>query len=183
MAALSYLDVLRLTGEVFMGGLMTVNELGLPTEFIYSEPIKPAKLQLSLYGTTLGRYLMIDVVGKGLIEASQSRGVPVILARDELLPLATRVKRPLCLVNATSQRPLGDTGEIRPREGTSGEEEFLAQLNEVQSPYHFTIFDRVSFPVEQHLKAFIDCAARFDLLEPLNRVRRTLELLREGAAE
>jgi hypothetical protein len=178
MASLAYLDVLRLTGDVFMGGLMTVNELGLPTEFLYSEPLKPSRLQLSLYGSTLGRYLMIDVVGKGLIEASTSRGVPVVLARDELLPLATRVKRPLCVLSASSQRPFGEVGEVRPRESGSGEE-FLAQLSEVTSPYLFSIYDRVSFPVEQHLKSFIDCAARFDLLEPQARVRRTLELLRE----
>lgn len=183
MAALSYLDVLRLSGDVFMGGLMTVSELGLPTEFIYSEPLRPSKLQLSLYGTTLGRYLMIDVVGKGLIEASQSRGVPVVLARDELLALATRVKRPLCLLAQTTQRPLSAVGEVRTREGVEGGEEFTAQLSEVQSPYSFRIFDRVNFPVEQHLKAFLDCAARFDILEPLSRVRRTLELLKDEKTE
>lgn len=54
MAALTYLDVQTLTADCFMGGLLTVNELGLPTEFLYSEPIRPSKLQASLYGTTLG---------------------------------------------------------------------------------------------------------------------------------
>lgn len=161
-----------------MGGLLTVNELGLPTEFIYSEPLTPTKLQLSLYGTTLGRYVMVDVVGKGLLEASQARGVPVVLAQPELLPLATRVKRPLCHLSLSAQRPLSEVGQIR----QNSEEEFVAQLSEVQSPYHFRIFDRASFPPEQHLPVFIECAARFDLLEPLGRVTRTLEMIRSGAA-
>jgi hypothetical protein len=177
MAALSYLAVVRLGGEAFMGALLTVDGLGLPTEFIYSEPLTPTKLQLSLYGTTLGRYLMVDVVGKGLLEASQARGVPVVVGHGDLLPLATRVKRPLCQLTATNQRPLGETGATR--ELTP--EEFLAQLSEVQSPYNFRIYDRVNFPVEQHLPAFIECAGRFDLLEPLSRIARTLELVREGA--
>ncbi len=177
MAALSYLSVLRLSGEVFMGALLTVSDLGLPTEFIYSQPLTPTKLQLSLYGTTLGRYLMVDVVGKGLLEASQARGVPVIVGHGDLLPLATRAKRPLCQLTETSQRPLGEPGELR--EQSPGE--FLAQLTEVHSPYNFRIYDRVNFPVEQHLPAFIECAARFDVLEPLSRVGRTLELIREGA--
>jgi hypothetical protein len=162
-----------------MGGLMTVNDIGLPTEFIYSEPLTPSKLQLSLYGTTLGRYLMLDVVGKGLVEASQARGVPVIVGHGDLLPLATHVKRPLCQVTATNQRPLGDAGATKEQ----SPEEFLAQLGEVQSPYIFRIYDRVNFPVEQHLRVFIECAGRFDLLEPLNRIARTLELVRDGATE
>jgi hypothetical protein len=178
MAALSYLAVLRLSGEAFMGALLTVNDIGLPTEFIYSEPLTPTKLQLSLYGTTLGRYVMVDVVGKGLVDASQARGVPVVVAHGDLLPLATRVKRPLCQLTATTHRPLGNPGELREQ----SPEEYLAQLSEVQSPYHFRIYDRINFPVEQHLPNFIECAARFDLLEPLARIGRTLELIRDGSA-
>jgi len=162
-----------------MGGLMTVNDLGLPTEFIYSEPLTPGKLQVSLYGTTLGRYVMLDVVGKGLVDASQSRGVPIVVGHGDLLPLATRVKRPLCQLTATNQRPLGEPGQMR----ELSPEEFVAQLSEVQSPYNFRIHDRAIFPVEQHLPAFIDCAGRFDLLEPLGRIARTLELIRNDAAQ
>ncbi|MCH7472274.1 hypothetical protein IIA79_04910 [bacterium] len=179
MASLSYLDVLRLSGDVFMGGLMTVTELGLPSEFIYSEPITADKLQVSLYGTTLGRYLMVDVVGKGLIEASKARGTPVIVGRSDLLALAIRVKRPLCQLSISNQRPFAEVGELQPRNET----EVLVQLNDVQSPYVISIYDRISFPVEKHLPVFIECASRFDLLEPFQRVERTLELLKDGADE
>ncbi len=187
MAALSYLEVTRLSGDVFMGGLLTVTDLGLPTEFHYSEPLKPSKLQLSLYGSTIGRYLMLDVVGKGLVEASGARGVPVIVGHGELLPLATRIKRPLCTLTQTHLSPLGEVAALRQVNGTrppaSGDTEFLAQLSEVQSPWQFRIYDRVNFPVDQHLKVFCECAQRFDLLEPLQRVRRTLEQLRGGSDE
>lgn len=177
MSGLSYLDVQRLPGDVFMGGVMTVNDYGLPTEFIYSEPIRPDKLQVSLYGTTLGRYVMLDVIGKGLLDASGSRGVPVVVGHGDLLALATRVKRPLCHLMQSSQRPLGEVGALR----ESSNEEFLAQLSEVQSPWHFRIFDRVNFPVETQLAAFMECAPRFDLLEPLQRVKRTLELIKDDS--
>ena len=176
MAALTYLDVQALTGDCFMGGLLTVNELGLPTEFLYSDPIQPSKLQLTLYGTTLGKYLMVDVVGKGLLEASQARGVPVVVGHSELLGLATRVKRPLCKLTPSNQRPLGEPGQIR----ENSAEEFAAQLNDVQSPYIIRIYDRINFVVEQHVPALVECASRFDLLEPLERVKRTLEVIRRG---
>ena len=179
MAGLSYLDVQRLPGGVFMGGILTVNELGLPTEFIYSDPVSPDHLQASLYGTTLGRYVMVDVVGKGLVDASQARGVPVVVGHGDMLALATRVKRPLCHLMQSSQRPIGDVGEIR----ESSREEFLAQLSEVQSPWHFRIYDRVNFAPETQLPAFIDCAGRFDLLEPLLRIKRTLELIKDDAGK
>lgn len=177
MASLTYLDVLAISNDCFIGGLLTVSELGLPTEFHYSDPIRPSRLQLSLYGTTLGRYLMVDVVGKGLLDASQARNAPVVVGHNELLGLATKTKRALCKLTATNLRPLGDIGEIR----ENNVEEFTAQLSEVQSPYGFRIFDRVNFPVDQVLPTFIECAARFDLLEPLGRVKRTLEAVQYDA--
>jgi hypothetical protein len=147
----------------------------------------PSKLQLSLYGSTFGRYLMLDVVGKGLVEASAARGVPVIIGHGELLPLATRIKRPLCVLTQTHLPPLGEVGGLRQANGTAPpgttDTEFIAQLSDVQSPWQFRIFDRVNFPLESHLKTFCDCAQRFDLLEPLQRVRRTLEQLRGGSEE
>jgi len=183
VSALSYLEVSRLSGEVFMGGLLSVSELGLPTEFIYSEPLKPQRIQAGLYGSTLGRYLMLDVVGKGLIEASAARGVPVIVGSPELLALATKVKRPLCQLTPTALRPEGEIGAILPFGPNPTDCEFLSLLSEMQSPWQFRIYDRVNFPVEQHIKTFVECAHRFDLLEPLARVRRTLELIRDPNAE
>jgi hypothetical protein len=177
VAGLSYLDVLRLSGDVFLGGLLTVNETGLPTEFIYSEPVRPSKLQVSLYGSTLGRYLMLDVVGKGLVDASQSRGMPVVVAQGDMLPLATRVKRPVCHLRQSAMRPLEQTGQVM--EQTA--DEVLVQLTDVSSPWHLRFYDRQNFPVEQHMPALLECAKRFDLLEPLTRVKRTLETLKGGS--
>ena len=177
MASLSYLDVVALSNDRFLGGLLTVNELGLPTEFHYSDPIRPSKLQLSLYGTTLGRYVMVDVVGKGLLDASQARNAPVVVGHSDLLELATKTKRPLCKMTATNLRPLGDLGEVK----ENNAEEFAAQLNDVTSPVSFRIYDRVNFPLDQVLPAFIECAGRFDVLEPMARVRRTLEVVQHDA--
>ncbi len=77
---------------------------------------------------------------------------------------------------------LGDDGPAAP--GEVGEimghtaEEFMVQLNEVASPYQFRIYDRVSFPVEQQLPSFMECAERFNLVEPISRIKRTLEVLK-----
>jgi len=177
VAGLSYLSVLRLGGDAYMGGLMTVNELGLPTEFVYSEPLTPSKLQVSLYGSALGRYVMVDLIGKGLLDASQARGAPTLVGQGDLLPLATRVKRPLCQLTLTTLRPLNEVGQVK----ENSPEEHVVQLSEVYSPYLLRIYDRVNFPVAQHLPALMECAARFDILEPFNRVTRTLELIRDGA--
>lgn len=178
MPGLSYLDVLRLSGDTFIGGLLTVNETGLPTEFIHSEPVRPSSLQLSLYGSTLGRYLMLDVVGKGLVEASSARGLPVIVAQGEMLPLATKVRRPLCHLRLSALRPLENLGQVMEQSA----DEVLVQLNEVASPFHLRFLDRQSFPLEKELPGLIECARRFDLLEPLGRVKKTLEQLR-GSSE
>lgn len=117
---------------------------------------------------------MVDVVGKGLLDSSKARGAPVVVGHSELLQLATKVKRPFCQLTATSQRPLAEVGSMR----ESRPEEFAVQLSDVQSPYVFRIFDRINFPVDTHLPLFIEFAGHFDILEPLDRVKRTLEVLR-----
>ena len=179
MAGLAYLDVVELEGGIWMGALMAVNQLGIPTEFIYSEPLAPSQLQASMYGDALRDYVSLDVIGRSLIEDSQSAGCPVVVAGIELLQLATRVKRPLCRLASTSLKPLDELKALREKQ----DGEVLVQLDEDGPPWSLRIYDRVNFPIEQHLNSFIDCAARFDLLEPLKRVRATLELLAKGGGQ
>ena len=178
MSAISYLDVVQLKGDLFVGGLLSVDELGIPAEFIHSEQIRPTALQVSLYGSTLGKYLLLDVLGKGLAESSQHKGLPLVVASRDLLPLGDRIRRPVCCLSLTQHRPSHDIGEL----DWVSQNELQVQLQENRSPLLFQVLSRENFNAEKSIAAFRNCAGNFDLLEPLGRVRRTLEtLMREEA--
>lgn len=172
------MDIVQLRGDLFIGGLLTVNDLGIPTEFMHSEQIRPTALQISLYGSTLGKYLLLDVVGKGLAEASQHRALPLVVASRELLPLAERVRRPVCHVSRTSDRPLSDVGDMELLSDT----EMQVQLSDTRSPMLFQIYSAENFAESKSLPIFASCSRNFDIAEPLQRVRRTLENLQREPA-
>ncbi|MCB1217332.1 hypothetical protein KDL44_08055 [bacterium] len=173
MQIISYLDIAHLRADSYAGGLLSVNELGIPVEFIHSEQIRPTDLQASLYGSTLGRYLLLDVIGKGLAEASQQKGAPLVVASPDLLPLAQRVRRPVCCLQRTENRPLSDSGAT----DWLNETELQVQLNETRSPLLFRIHSRENFQAERTVPGFSECARSFDVLEPLSRIRRILDSL------
>jgi hypothetical protein len=172
------MDIVQLRGDLFIGGLLTVSDLGIPTEFMHSEQIRPTALQISLYGSTLGKYLLLDVVGKGLAEASQHRSLPLVVASRELLPLADRVRRPVCYLSRTSDRPLADVGDMEQLSDT----QMQVQLSDTRSPVLFEIYSRDNFAEAKSLPVFRDCSRNFDITEPMQRVRRTLESLQRETA-
>ncbi|MDR3690269.1 MAG: hypothetical protein P4L46_12885 [Fimbriimonas sp.] len=63
------------------GGLLVVNEKGLPREFRHTDGIRPTRLQQILYGDTLDSCLGTDSMGPALLAALQKR--PSILLVDE----------------------------------------------------------------------------------------------------
>ncbi|MCB1187141.1 hypothetical protein KDL29_08245 [bacterium] len=173
MLAISYLDIVRLRGDLHIGGLLSVNELGIPIEFIHSEQIRPTELQTSLYGSTLGRYLLLDVIGKGLVDASQQKAAPLVVNGKDLLALGQRVKRPVCFIQRTENRPLSDSGAFE----WLSETELQAQLGEHRSPILLEVFSRDNFAAEKTIPGLGECGASFDVLEPMGRIRRILDAL------
>jgi hypothetical protein len=54
---IGYLDVQQLDPAGYLGGLLVVDDFGLPVEFRHSVALRPTKLQRTLYGDALDRYL------------------------------------------------------------------------------------------------------------------------------
>jgi len=169
------MDIMLIDGKTYLGGLLEVNEIGLPVDFHYNKPLTPTRIQAGLYGDKLSEYLRLEVIGKGLIEASNTPGVPVVVRDRDLLNLATKVKRPLCHISPTRENALGDVGALR-----DGTETALLQVSPGDPPIKLQFFDKANFPLDQHASRLTDCAAKFDLIEPLTRVRQTLELIKES---
>ncbi len=59
--------------EKYTGGLLVVDQAGIPLEFKYTEPIIPSQLQKILYGKSLESYLYIEVIGKNLLRKAENR--------------------------------------------------------------------------------------------------------------
>lgn len=88
---IGYLSVLKIEDK-HIGGMLVVNDLGIPVEFKYSEPITPTKLQEIIYGSSLEYYLHTEIIARGLIQKLENRP-ELILTQDSSL----------CLTRTSSQ--------------------------------------------------------------------------------
>jgi len=82
---IGYLSVLNIKNK-HIGGILVINDLGIPVEFKYSEPVTPTKLQEIIYGSSLEYYLHTEIIAKGLIQKVENRP-EFILTQDSSLYL------------------------------------------------------------------------------------------------
>jgi len=87
---IGYLAVEKLNNK-FVGGLLVVDERGIPQEFKYTEPIVPNELQRILYGKSLDYFLKTEIIAATLVKKIE-KPVDFIFTKDlELLEIDQRV--------------------------------------------------------------------------------------------
>lgn len=65
---IGYFMIYKSPEDKYAGGLMILNDKGLPTNFKYTEPIKPSKIQKIIYGNNLKSFLASEIIGKKILE-------------------------------------------------------------------------------------------------------------------
>jgi len=153
---IGYLSVLEIEGR-YSGGLLVVDERGIPSEFKYTEPITPTKIQKIIYGKALKKFIYIEVIGKNLVSKSETK--PQIILTD-LMEL-TEVGENVFFIT----RVFGE-------EEASEEGEYI--IKSPISSYRILGSGKLS---EDILKKISDYAENYDLLEPFDRLKRAIEYI------
>ncbi|MCD6550718.1 hypothetical protein, partial [Thermotoga sp.] len=86
----AYLDSKKLDGK-FVGGLLVVDERGIPLEFKYTEPVTPNELQRILYGGSLDIYLKTELISKTLLRKMEKNPDFIFVRDPELLEVDERL--------------------------------------------------------------------------------------------
>src|SRR5438132_4143357 len=79
----------------FLGGYLVTNSWGRPLEFRLSTAVQPSKVQQILYGGTLTEYLCADLIGKTLIEKTNTAVQLIVTDSLDALPLRSRIDLPV----------------------------------------------------------------------------------------
>lgn len=95
---LGFLTAVEVPEQGYVGGLLITNRHGRPLEFQCTAPLKPNRTQEILYGSTLGPYVMGEVIARTLIEKVGVKPHLILTERPEILELRNHVSTPVgCL--------------------------------------------------------------------------------------
>jgi hypothetical protein len=102
---LGFLTAMEVPEQGFVGGLLITNRHGRPLEFQCTAPLKPNRTQEILYGSTLGPYVMGEVIARTLVEKVGVKPHLILTERTEILELRNHVSMPVgCLEADQSSR-------------------------------------------------------------------------------
>jgi hypothetical protein len=159
--------------EKHMGAILVTNQIGVPLEFKYTEPVVATRLHKILYGSILERYLHETVIRERLGREIRTSPDYIIAPYDEKEFLGSVADREMVAIQKCNLPPAelsGPFNRIREREA-------VIELEDD------SIFLRLAFSTsdeekQQKIATWLQEIARtMDLLEPLDRIVSALASL------
>lgn len=147
--------------DKFAGGLMTLNDKGLPTNFKYTEPIKPSKIQKIIYGNNLKSFLASEIIGKKILEGENDIEY-FFIDDNEILDFIDTDKMLVYIKESFIDK-----------ENVNKENEVYINIAEKKS--YKLMFSKT--PGEDLVSKIKDNAEYFNLSEPFIRLKEALEFI------
>jgi hypothetical protein len=156
--------------EKHMGAILVTNQIGVPLEFKYTEPVVATRLHKILYGSVLDKYLHETVIREKL--GREIKIVPsfFITTYDEKEFLGSIGDREMVAIQRYTLPP----GELSGPFNRIRDREVLIELED-DSVFLRLAFSTANETVQHEVVAWLQEIARtMDILEPLDRVTTAL---------
>jgi hypothetical protein len=158
--------------EKHTGGILVTNQIGVPLEFKYTEPVVVTGMHRILYGSSLERYLHETVIRDRLARELRSEPEFFLCPYDEkeyLAPMASREMIAVQRLRAGQSEAAGPFTRIREREAIVEMEEGIQLRLAFSSPDE---------SVQNYAAAWLQELGRtMDVTEPLERLAGALRTL------
>ena len=163
--------------DYFRGAALVTDSRGIPTDFRYTEPVRPTKIERILYGNALDIYLREDIILDNLLNAVQTKPSMWILSDEELIDPVQRISRlPALVIAASARSPLEQSGQCEPT-GENGV--FMLQADNISAPLRLTVSEENVSKISQFAQFLTAAAENMELTEPFTRITRALEAVAE----
>jgi len=171
---LAYLITKQISSGGFLGAILICDTKGFPLEFRYTEPIIPTKIQKALYGNNLEKYIKVDVILDSLLKVLSSN-YDMLIASDEVLLEYKETKNILKM--SITQNPILSKEDKIQKINTN---ECLIRIPLCEQPIRLLFqkdFDCTGEPFESMVSALLEMGENIDILEPLSRVQKSIDLI------
>jgi hypothetical protein len=156
--------------EKHMGAILVTNQIGVPLEFKYTEPVVATKLHKILYGSVLEKYLHETVIRDRLGREVRTAPNYFITSYDEKEFLGSLANREMMAVQKCPLPP----GELSGPFNRIRERETVVELEE-EPNFLRLAFSTADETIQHSMVAWLQEIARtMDVLEPLDRITSAL---------
>ncbi len=160
------------TDRKHMGGVLVTNQIGVPLEFKYTEPVTTTKLHKILYGASLEKYVHETVIRDRLSREVRAMPDYFIAPYDErefLGKMGGKEMMALQVLPSAQKEPGGPFTRVRDRE-------VIVELED--GPTLRVAFSTSDESAQRSMAIWLQELARtMDVMEPLERVASALSTL------
>lgn len=165
----------------FRGAALVTDSRGIPTDFRYTEPVRPTKLERILYGSALDIYLREDIILDNLLGAVEIKpSLWIVMDEALIIPVQRMSKLPAVALAASARQPMEQSGQCEPT-GESGV--FMLQADNISAPLRLTVSPESVSKIQQIAQALTVSAEDMELMEPFTRIARAVEAVAESEAK
>ncbi len=171
---IAYFSILRTpNSEGYIGGMLVLDQRGVPMEFRCTLPVRPTQAQKALYGNTLEPYVFNQLIGLPLTQALINQPACYIVKNTMMLELREYISSPVVYIeqysgSLSASDSSNPDNQIQLSSETAGFQPITARfMNGYESDYEI-ILDKLEETFKQ-----------IDLLEPFDRITTAFNVLSE----
>jgi len=162
-----FLDLLKTNVTNYIGAVLVTDFSGVPVEFRCTHPVKPTEIQRQLYGSTLPRYVGVELCGKPLLNSIQKKPTLVFVNQELLLGVREKFNAPVLFVRAAGEVLTVEDASTQAKEMRFDAASFASISVKTQCPGDLE-------EARQHIESLI---RNLDPTEPFERIAKAVEAL------
>ncbi|MDR1472269.1 MAG: hypothetical protein LBS75_07075 [Synergistaceae bacterium] len=162
----------------FRGAALVTDSRGIPTDFRYTEPVRPTKLERILYGSALDIYLREEIILGNLLDAIETKPSLWLVCDEALMAPIQKISRlPAITLEQSTRAPLETSGQLEP---TAEHGVFVFQADNISAPLRLFVADENAAKLEQLAGILAAAAEEMELMEPFARITKAIEAVSES---
>ena len=152
--------------EGLRGGLMVTDDQGAPLEMQVATPVKPSRIQRAVYGESLARSVIVDLLAKPLLSALEYH--PRLVLTNSRICLSAESRFPLILIRAADDMVVTGDYETKLLDASGNGSLMIAQQ-----------VGPTSMSLDEANVLLSRAREYFDALEVFGRIENAMDVLAE----
>jgi len=163
-------------GQTYRGAILVTDELAKPIEFRCTAPIRPTKLQRTLYGKSLLPHILAELIGAPLVSSAREKPHLILISEEAYFDVRYKVSVPVIRVaSPNGSKAKQDAQPKQPKSKSLLLQSASGKFAHVEIEAHWEFGADLDSSCERLRELF----GRWDLTEPFQRLSEGLQYVHD----